>query len=202
MRDVYKYFSKGGLRKKNLRAFLEEHNKKRAEKRQGPALNPDDALHGVHQKEQERCKIPREVMLTRWLGCLQAVSCITSSLGVYREFFTWEAGKLTDELHHQHDPEAMEGAPEEPPPNSPRPPAQEEGPTQPAAGHAPDARRRSMRNRYAAPINYAPAANVPAHAGGAANAAAPERVKNLEKAADIRYLLQDNEIVSWFCFGT
>jgi hypothetical protein len=34
--------------------------------------------------------------------------------------------------------------------------------------------------------------------GAAANAHAPERVENLEKAADIRDLLQDNEIVSWF----
>jgi hypothetical protein len=37
MRDIYKHFSEGGLRGKDLRAFLESHDKKRAEKRQGPA---------------------------------------------------------------------------------------------------------------------------------------------------------------------
>ena len=194
--------AKAGCEKKNLRAFLEEHNKKRATKRQGPALDPDDALHAVYQKEQGRCKIPREVILTRWLGCLQAVSCITSSLEVYREFFTWEAGKLTGELHHERDPEEAEPPPLGSSPNSPEPEEAEADPTQPAAGPVPDARRRSMRNRYAAPINYGPVANTAAAAGAAANAPAPERVKNLEKAADIRDLLQDNEIVSWFWYLT
>jgi hypothetical protein len=64
-----------------------------------------------------------------------------------------------------------------------------------------------MRNRYAGPVNYFPpaqAAAVPAGAGAAPTANAPtaQPVKNLEKAADIRDLLMDNEIVSWFWFLT
>jgi hypothetical protein len=101
MRDVHKCFSKGGLRKKKPTRFFGGAQQKKATKRQGPALDPDDALHAAYQKEQERYTIPREVTLTRWLGCLQAVSCVTSSLEVYRELFTWEAGKLTEELHHE-----------------------------------------------------------------------------------------------------
>ena len=47
MRDIYKYFSKGGLRKKNLKAFLLKHNEIRAEARKGTVMDPDDALHAV-----------------------------------------------------------------------------------------------------------------------------------------------------------
>jgi hypothetical protein len=70
---------------------------------------------------------------------------------------------------------------------------------------SPDARRRSIRNRYAGPVNCFPPAQagaVPAGAAPTANAPTAQPVKNLEKAADIRDLLMDNEIVSWFWFLT
>jgi hypothetical protein len=56
MRDIYEYVSKGGLRKKNLKAFLQKHNEKRAEARKGTVMDPDDvdALHAVYTKEQEK----------------------------------------------------------------------------------------------------------------------------------------------------
>jgi hypothetical protein len=40
MRDIYKHFNEGGLRKKNLRAFLESHDQKKGGKKAGPGIKP------------------------------------------------------------------------------------------------------------------------------------------------------------------
>ena len=65
----------GGMRKRNLNKFVKEVNleRKEAANRGAPGAgvieDPDDDLHRIIRLECARVKLPKKVVLMRWLGC-------------------------------------------------------------------------------------------------------------------------------------
>jgi hypothetical protein len=86
MNELYGYFAKSPKRKKALKEYLAAENaatierRKRLEaegRRLPPALdevNPADALEEVSTVLTERFKLPKRIVMTRWLSTTDAVS--------------------------------------------------------------------------------------------------------------------------------
>ena len=93
---VYEYFCKSGMRKRNLKKFVKKVNDARAKKRtvDGGLVDiddPDDALHRIIRLECDRIKLPKKVVLTRWLGCELCVNVIIGGRPAYALYFDWES---------------------------------------------------------------------------------------------------------------
>ena len=85
--DIYGYFSKSGHRKKYLKGFVDEVNSNR----QGAKVDdPDEGLHRILKLEIERAKLPKKVVLTRWLSCIDCIKVLITGREAYVKYFTWE----------------------------------------------------------------------------------------------------------------
>ena len=103
LRKAYEYFCKSGMRKRNLKKFVKEVNleRKEAANRGAPGAgvieDPDDDLHRIIRLECARVKLPKKVVLTRWLGCELCVNVMIGARDAYVRYFKWEAEiKATD----------------------------------------------------------------------------------------------------------
>ena len=109
LNSVYTYFARSATRKKAMRDMIiheNEYNKRQATQRlQREALprlpdivrqNPVEELEVVMENLIERHKLPRRIVLTRWLSCADAVKVVLHSRLVYINYFSNEH---TDNAH-------------------------------------------------------------------------------------------------------
>ena len=104
---VYSYFARSPQRKKAMRDYIDLLNRNNNDarlraleaERQGrraiPGVkvqNPVVELDRVMALLEEKHKLPRRVVLTRWLSCADAVRVILKCRDVYTEFFANEDG--------------------------------------------------------------------------------------------------------------
>jgi len=92
LRKIYEYFCKSGMRKRNLKKFVKQVNEERKNKRTAQEgleeLNdPDDDLHRIVRLECDRVKLPKKVVLTRWLGCELCNTVMIGGRPAYDLFF-------------------------------------------------------------------------------------------------------------------
>jgi hypothetical protein len=107
---IHEYFAKSTRRKKKLREYLENENatirvnqkqttrvaraRTTAGRRQ-PAvelehINPDDALENVLKVLVKQHKLPRRIVLTRWLSSVEAIKVVVTSRATYQDFIQFE----------------------------------------------------------------------------------------------------------------
>jgi len=98
LRKTCEYFSKSGMRKRNLKRYVKEVNQERKDAAAagrpgaGPDMDdPDDELHRIVRLECARVKLPKKVVLTRWLGCEQCVNVMIGAREAYVRYFKWES---------------------------------------------------------------------------------------------------------------
>jgi len=103
--NIYTYFSKSPKRKKKLRDFLDTINQRiRANRRDArihgrrqpvevERLNPEEQLEDVITLLEEQHKLPRRIILTRWLSSLDAVKVLVTSCETYKNFFAEETSQ-------------------------------------------------------------------------------------------------------------
>ena len=77
-----------------MRAVNEE--RKRAAETGAPGagpeiLDPDDELHRIVRLECARVKLPKKVVLTRWLGCELCVNVMIGAREAHVRYFKWES---------------------------------------------------------------------------------------------------------------
>ena len=80
------------MRKRNLKKFVKQVNEERKNKRTAQEgleeLNdPDDDLHRIVRLECDRVKLPKKVVLTRWLGCELRNTVMIGGRPAYDLFF-------------------------------------------------------------------------------------------------------------------
>jgi hypothetical protein len=106
--SLYKYFAKSPARKSRLRELIDSVNQRRAGEA-APArdnnnlavLNPHDELENVLTQLEERHKLPRRIVLTRWLSSADAIRVCLSCRDTYCMFFegeTHEAGVAISDM--------------------------------------------------------------------------------------------------------
>ena len=108
---LHAYFSKSAKRKYALRMLINDKNKATLEARQKaqeeagrviPAVNavrnPHDDLEAVLSVLEERHKLPRRIVLTRWLSSADAVRVVLTSRGTYALFFSHETSNKADTI--------------------------------------------------------------------------------------------------------
>ena len=110
MTMLYEYFSRSPPRKKAIREFINVENEANRQARlrvqaehRRPApvrdqRNPVDELERVMALLEERHKLPRKIILTRWLSCAEAVRVILQSRDVYTVFFNNETTDKAQEI--------------------------------------------------------------------------------------------------------
>jgi len=93
MQDCYSYFSKSSKNKKKMRDFIEVENKRRAtELAASPRVeNPDLEMEKVYNMLAEKHKLPRHIILTRWLSSESAVHAMVLCRDTYTIFFENES---------------------------------------------------------------------------------------------------------------
>ncbi len=110
MTMLYEYFSRSPARKKAMRDFLavenEASNQRRRRERLQPGRgrrrggaaptrtreqpNPVDELERIVALLEERHKLPRRIVLTRWLSCAEAVRVVLNCRDMYTILFNNE----------------------------------------------------------------------------------------------------------------
>jgi hypothetical protein len=111
MTQLYTYFARSPARKNAMRSYIDllnRDNQARLRARGRPTAtvevqNPVEELERVIAVLEERYKykLPKKIVLTRWLSCADAVRVILSCRDVYTEFFlseTSEAASVIVEL--------------------------------------------------------------------------------------------------------
>jgi hypothetical protein len=106
---LHTYFAKSPKRKNALRKLLhiknrdlrEERARGEREGRRFPlplitVRNPDDDLEEVLKVHEERHKLPRRVVLTRWLSSADAVKVVLTSHDTYTQFFSFEQSEKAE----------------------------------------------------------------------------------------------------------
>jgi hypothetical protein len=101
--SIYDYFCKSTRRKKKLREFIanknatirEDQRQANRDRRRLPLLerehrNPYDALESTLNVLEEQHKLPRRVVMTRWLSSADAIKVLVTSRGTYQDFFQFE----------------------------------------------------------------------------------------------------------------
>ena len=99
LNSVYNYFGKSIKRKKKLREFLERVNHPirqqrllvNRERRRDPIVrevgNPDEELERILTALEEQHKLPRRIVMTRWLSSREAIKVLVLSRRTYQLFF-------------------------------------------------------------------------------------------------------------------
>jgi hypothetical protein len=103
--DTFNYFSKSTKRKKKLREFLATINERIKENRRVALIagrrppvdverrNPAEALENVLMLLEEHHKLPRRIVMTRWLSSMDAVKVMVTSRETYKNFFEHETSE-------------------------------------------------------------------------------------------------------------
>ena len=106
--SLFSYFAKSVKRKKKLRAFLSEVNNGIRRNRGGrdgngnendENRNPNEALERVLSQLEEQHKLPRRLVLTRWLSSAEAIKVVTTSRETYKNFFAEETTEHGREIY-------------------------------------------------------------------------------------------------------
>ena len=101
LQNLYGYFSKSPKRKKGMRDLLAFQNhscRLTTAPAQDPNVEQDEALERVMKTLQERHKLPRHIILTRWLSCESAVHVVINCRDAHVVYFaneTQEQGAST-----------------------------------------------------------------------------------------------------------
>ena len=108
---LHTYFAKSPKRKNALRKLIDNKNRNlREERTRGevegrrfplpllPVRNPDDDLDEVLKVLEERHKLPRRVVLTRWLSSADAVKVVVTSRDTYTQFFSFEQSEKAERI--------------------------------------------------------------------------------------------------------
>ena len=108
---LYAYFAKSPKRKHALRMLIDAKNRALKEERaraehEGrrfplPLItirNPDDELEEVLKVLEERHKLPRRVVLTRWLSSADAVRVVLTCRNTYTQFFSHETSDKAERI--------------------------------------------------------------------------------------------------------
>ena len=109
LRTIHEYFSKSTRRKKKLREYLEQKNatirvNQRLTARQNRRLlerevrNPVDALENTLKVLEEQHKLPRRIVMTRWLSSVDAIKVLVTSRTTYQDFFQHETTQKGEEI--------------------------------------------------------------------------------------------------------
>jgi hypothetical protein len=109
LRTIHEYFSKSTRRKNKLREYLEQKNagireNQRQTARQARRLlerevrNPDDALENSLKVLEEQHKLPRRIIMTRWLSSVDAIKVLVTSRTTYQDFFQHETTRKGEEM--------------------------------------------------------------------------------------------------------
>ena len=101
MTQLYTYFARSPARKNAMRSYIDLLNRDkqaRLRARGRPTANveiqnPVEELERVMDVLEERHKLPKKIVLTRWLSCADAVRVILSCRDVYTEFFLSESSE-------------------------------------------------------------------------------------------------------------
>jgi hypothetical protein len=97
--SLHGYFCKSHARKAKLRRFINAENAARTDRLAAVANlgvpmpdlpNPDDELERILKVLEERTKLPRRIVLTRWLSSAEAVKVVLSCRDAYTVFFAHE----------------------------------------------------------------------------------------------------------------
>ena len=102
---LYTYFSKSPARKAKLRTFIQSENQRRAAQGEEggpqarPLVNPDDELTDVLAVLEERYKLPRRIVLTRWLSSAEAVRVALICRDTYATFFMYETSETGEQIN-------------------------------------------------------------------------------------------------------
>ena len=117
LNSVYNYFGKSIKRKKKLREFLERVNHPirqqrllvNRDRRRDPIVrevgNPDEELERILTALEEQHKLPRRIVMTRWLSSREAIKVLVTSRRTYQLFFAEETapgGQVIYDLLHDH----------------------------------------------------------------------------------------------------
>ncbi len=102
MTMLYNYFARSPARKKAMREYIAVLNRDKNEAsttRPGVAVqNPVAELDHIMTILEERHKLPRRIVLTRWLSCAGAVRVILNCRDVYTNFFSNETTTGADDI--------------------------------------------------------------------------------------------------------
>jgi hypothetical protein len=110
LNGLHNYFARSPSRKKEMREYInaenadyiEQQRRAKAERRRAPPghviLNPVDQLANILGVLEERHKLPRRIVMTRWLSCGDAVRVALNSRRVYINFFSNENNELADRI--------------------------------------------------------------------------------------------------------
>ena len=101
LRKLYEYFSKSGKRKRGLQKVIKQLNDARTGGPMNVIEDPDDALEKIIQLEIRRVKLPKRVVLTRWLGCEACVNVIIGSRNAYALYFDHETTPESERIREQ-----------------------------------------------------------------------------------------------------
>jgi hypothetical protein len=109
---LHTYFAKSPKRKNALRMLIDNKNRNLSEERARgerkgrrfplPLItvrNPDDDLEDVLKVLEERHKLPRRVVLTRWLSSADAVNVVLTSHDTYIQFFSFEQSEKAERIY-------------------------------------------------------------------------------------------------------
>ena len=107
---VYNYFARSPARKHAMRAYLatenvaiiERQKRVQAERRRAPTVivadNPVVELERIMGILEERHKLPKKIILTRWLSCAEAVRVVFRCRDVYYNYFSNENNANAQEI--------------------------------------------------------------------------------------------------------
>ena len=105
LNSVYGYFVRSPARKKEMRYMIDLENNYHKEQAACRArrpdivqLNPVEELERLMTSLEERHKLPRRVVLTRWLSSDDAIRVILNSRLVYINYFSGETSDAADEI--------------------------------------------------------------------------------------------------------
>jgi hypothetical protein len=90
---LYNYFARSAARKQVMREYIASENRVIQQNRQQVQAEPIEVHNPVVELErvlgllEERHKLPRKVVLTRWLSCAEAVRVVLNCRDLYYHFF-------------------------------------------------------------------------------------------------------------------
>jgi hypothetical protein len=109
--DIYNYFARSATRKKamcELITFENAYNRNKTTQRlhaerRVPRTdivrpNPVQELEEVMDTLMERTKLPRRIVLTRWLSCADAVRVVLNSRLIYINYFSNENSETSNHI--------------------------------------------------------------------------------------------------------
>jgi hypothetical protein len=110
LKAVHNYFSKSTRRKKKSREYLEQKNatireNQRQTARENRRLlerehrNPADALENTLKVLAEQHKLPRRIVMARWLSSVEAIKFLVTSRSTYQDFFQHETGRKGEDIY-------------------------------------------------------------------------------------------------------